>query len=61
MSTRLTYESVRDTHPDVPEDFDTTMERIVRYGGPYDCRVCGPGSSLLSYRCSKCGTDIAGY
>lgn len=39
-------------------DWSTSTARLQRQGGPWGCAVCGT-ASMLSYRCSKCGADLA--
>jgi len=40
-------------------DWQTSMATIRTHGGPWKCRACGT-ASLLVYRCSACGRDLAG-
>lgn len=40
-------------------NWSASMAAIKNRGGPWNCQGCG-GPSYLSYRCSKCGRDLAG-
>lgn len=39
-------------------DFERSMAGIRLEGGPWPCGACG-NASLLCYRCSACGRDLA--
>lgn len=40
-------------------DWTSSMAQITNQGGPWKCETCD-AASLLCYRCSKCGADLAG-
>jgi len=45
---------LRDARP----EWSGSLRRIQEQGGPWGCSTCGT-ASMLSYRCSKCGADLA--
>lgn len=59
--TVLTAEKVGGKHTYLAEnreDWRRSMSAIRRDGGPWPCDFCD-GASLLIYRCSICGDDLA--
>lgn len=55
----LTADDLAETHPELPPDWRKSMAQIRWMGGPWECTNCD-GPSYLCYRCSKCGTNLAG-
>jgi hypothetical protein len=41
-------------------DWRASMASIRAQGGPWPCPRAGCGPSMLCYRCSVCGRDLAG-
>lgn len=59
--TRLTADAVGDKHRYLAHarpEWSRTMGEIRRAGGPWLCPTC-QSASLLIYRCSACGRDLA--
>jgi len=56
--TTLTAADLADAHPELPDGWRRSMVQVKRRGGPWACGTCG-AASLLCYRCSKCGRDLA--
>lgn len=59
--TVLTAEDVGGAHSYIPHarpNFARSMASIRNEGGPWKCKSCN-GASLLCYRCSICGADLA--
>jgi len=56
--TILTAADLAGAHPHLPDDWRRSMAQVRRRGGPWPCPACD-GPSLLCYRCSKCGRDLA--
>lgn len=59
----LTVEEVGDRHEYLAgarPDWSRSMGSIVAEGGPWKCYMNGC-ASLLVYRCSVCGADLAGH
>jgi len=58
--TVLTTADVGDRHRYLARarpEWQSSMASVRNAGGPYECRA--GHASLLSYRCSVCGTDLA--
>jgi len=59
--TRLTpadlpgHRYLRESHP----EWSASLASIQAKGGPWGCPACGT-ASMLCYRCSRCGADLAG-
>lgn len=61
-SVTLRAENLTDSHPHLAAarpDFAKSMAEIQNLGGPWSCDSCNRGS-LVIYRCSRCGSDLAG-
>ena len=56
--TTLTAADLAETHPCLPAGYRVGMAVVRAQGGPWACYACG-GPSYLTYRCSKCGHDLA--
>jgi hypothetical protein len=58
--TRLTpadlpgHRYLRESRP----EWSASLASIQAKGGPWGCPACGT-ASMLSYRCSRCGADLA--
>lgn len=59
MMTVLRAPDLQDAHPHLPDDWKSSMAAVRLEGGPWPCDSCR-GPSMISYRCSKCGHDLAG-
>jgi len=60
--TVLTADDVGDVHRYIGRNlpgWSASMATIKAKGGPWYCSSCD-GPSLLTYRCSRCGRDLAG-
>lgn len=55
----LTAADLSGAHPELPTEWARSMASIRNEGGPWWCSSCD-GPSMLCYRCSRCGRDLAG-
>lgn len=58
----LEADAIAETHRYLAKarpDWRRSMGSIQNEGGPWECATC-EGLSLLPWRCSQCGADLAG-